>query len=428
MTRVECAVCAEDRPSGQIVECGSCAYKACKTCSERYILSRPDDPHCMNCKRRWGRSDLLTQFSASFVNTKLRDWRKQVLFQRELAMLHASRPHVERECKRRENVALLRDLRAQRSAISRRLTELNHTIHALQRQLIPPLENSARCPFVHRCAQENCRGFVSTAWKCGVCSKYTCSQCNAPLGFARDADAHVCNEADRETMRLLRNDSRHCPGCGECIFRVSGCDQMWCTMCATAFSWKTGLVINGSIHNPHFYDWLQRQSGTQMRNPADIPCGGMPTYRELLSTIATCVHSQPRSYILNMHRLIVHVQTTEEPRYRTTARTSEEANMDLRILYMLNEIDEAKFCTKIQQREKAVEKRRDIFEVLQLITQVGADKYREAVLSGDCDGCVKDLIELFHYANEALARISALYDCVVPQFDLATLTVSTTRP
>lgn len=129
-----------------------------------------------------------------------------------------------------------------------------------------------------------------------------------------------------------------------------------------------------------------------------------------------------------MLRLILHVETVEEPRYRMTARTPEQSNMDLRVLYILNEIDEAKFCRKIQQREKALEKRRDICEVLQLITQVGADKYREAVISTDFDACIKDLMQLFQYANDTLGGISAMYDCVVPQFDLVNLSVTTVHP
>ena len=31
---------------------------------------------------------------------------------------------------------------------------------------------------------------------------------------------------------------------------VKNCDQMWCVQCHTAFSWKTGLKVNGVIHNP----------------------------------------------------------------------------------------------------------------------------------------------------------------------------------
>ncbi len=53
---------------------------------------------------------------------------------------------------------------------------------------------------------------------------------------------------------------------------LSNCDQMFCTNCNSAFSWKTLKLVNGNIHNPHYFEWMRR-SGQQARNPLDIQCG-----------------------------------------------------------------------------------------------------------------------------------------------------------
>ena len=66
---------------------------------------------------------------------------------------------------------------------------------------------------------------------------------------------HVCNEDDVKSAEMIKKETRNCPKCAVPIFKTEGCDQMWCTECHTAFSWRTGLVVTGVVHNPHFYAW-----------------------------------------------------------------------------------------------------------------------------------------------------------------------------
>ena len=44
---------------------------------------------------------------------------------------------------------------------------------------------------------------------------------------------------------------------------VKNCDQMYCTSCHTPFSWITGKIVTGAIHNPHYFQYL-RQHGMQI--------------------------------------------------------------------------------------------------------------------------------------------------------------------
>lgn len=428
-----CPVCAETRAPSQFTHCAACEYAPCKSCSKRYTLSTTTDPHCMQCRRRFDRTELIRMFSKAFVNTELKKWRERVLFQTELSMMHATAPYVVQEQKRRENATILASLKREHAALRARMQDLERTIAATQRQLQPPLHAGGapaeRGVFVHRCAQPDCRGFLSTAWKCGVCARYTCSDCNAPLGARRREETdHVCSDSDRETMRLLRADSKLCPGCGECIHRVEGCDQMWCTACHTAFSWRDRRVLHSErIHNPHFISYQLATRGRAARDPADVPCGGMPTFREVLGALS---ESDPgerrfdRQRILMIHRLVVHAEAVELTRYAPAApRVGEQRNLDLRILYVLKELDQDSFCRKLQQREKAFEKRRDIHEVLQLVVQAGADLFRRAVRDHDFDALVAEMVALLHYVNEALRGVRANYGGIAPRFDVETLRV-----
>lgn len=56
------------------------------------------------------------------------------------------------------------------------------------------------------------------------------------------------------------------------------CDQMYCTICHTAFSWRTGQIETGRVHNPHYYQHLRAMAaGGEIRREAgdELPvCNG----------------------------------------------------------------------------------------------------------------------------------------------------------
>ena len=68
---------------------------------------------------------------------------------------------------------------------------------------------------------------------------------------------HKCEESDIKTVEMIKKECKICPKCNVFIFRVSGCPQMWCTMCHTAFDYNTGAILNNkNIHNPHYFEFL----------------------------------------------------------------------------------------------------------------------------------------------------------------------------
>lgn len=379
----------------------------------------------MHCRRGFDREILTTGLSRAFVDGPYKLHRAKVLFERELAMMAATHPYVEQELQRRANARQLGQMRLKRARLAQKLRDLNRAIDSMSRAA-PQVNEDERRTFVHHCAQHDCRGFLSSAWKCGVCGKYTCSECNAPRGADRD-DGHVCEETDRETMCCIRHDSKKCPGCAEYIFKVSGCDQMWCTSCHTAFSWRTGLKVNGAIHNPHFYEF-SRQGGAIGRVAGDIPCGGMPTPHEIVSAQRThCVmHAHDVDLLMGLHRMVMHVENDELRRWHMPD-VNEATNRDLRIQYTLSEITEANFKSKVQQREKMAEKRREIHQVLELVAHTGADIFRGALIDHDYNRCIASMTALIEYANATMQTVSRKYKCVVPRLCPFDMSVTTTR-
>jgi hypothetical protein len=76
--------------------------------------------------------------------------------------------------------------------------------------------------FVRRCTRDGCQGFLSTAWKCGLCEWYSCAHCFVVKGQTHDVP-HECKKEDLETAELIKKDCKPCPKCGEFIQKSSGC-------------------------------------------------------------------------------------------------------------------------------------------------------------------------------------------------------------
>jgi len=113
-----------------------------------------------------------------------------------------------------------------------------------------------------RCPTQDCRGLLSTHFKCAVCETKACRDCHR-----KQTDEHKCNPDDIESAKLIKSECKSCPNtsCNVPIFKVEGCRQMFCTSCKTCFDWETRNIINGNVHNPHYFEWLASQSSVQQQ-------------------------------------------------------------------------------------------------------------------------------------------------------------------
>jgi len=113
-----------------------------------------------------------------------------------------------------------------------------------------------------------CRGLISTKnYKCSICDTAICRDCHVVL-----KDEHQCKQEDIETIKIIFKESKPCPNCATPISKVDGCDQMYCIACQTAFSWNTGKIESGRIHNPHYYEQLRNRGVVIPREPGDNGC------------------------------------------------------------------------------------------------------------------------------------------------------------
>jgi len=93
--------------------------------------------------------------------------------------------------------------------------------------------------------------------------KSRCSQCGV---HQEENTTHVCHPEHLTNWKTILETSVPCPGCKIPIQKSSGCYQMWCTLCCTAFDWKSGqLLVTHQFHNPHYSEY-QRQKQQQRKN------------------------------------------------------------------------------------------------------------------------------------------------------------------
>lgn len=169
---------------------------------------------------------------------------------------------------------ILQDLQEKHRVLDRKLRLLNKKKTVSGNYILP-------CPI------DSCLGKLGDDGKCGLCQHLFCTDC-----MKEKVDGHECRKDDVETVRELRKTTRPCPTCGVLIYKTEGCDQMWCVKCHTTFSWKSGAISQGVVHNPHFYQ--ERQQA--MRTPGDIPCGGLPNEMEMLMALARSVEDRTVMY------------------------------------------------------------------------------------------------------------------------------------
>jgi hypothetical protein len=416
-----CDVCCEkfNKINHKKVECQFCDLVSCRSCSQRYILESFEDPHCMGCKTLWSREFIDTFCTKYFRNTELRRHRENVLFEREKALMPQSQKEVERVLTIRRLRRSARKLRAQLFELYQKyhlsfpineriiaeypeiLTfhqELENVYIELERvRAMGGLVDTETTKFVRKCPHEECKGFLNEEYFCGLCTTTFCKECNEPM-----TDDHECDPQVVKTIKLLNRDSKSCPKCGTVIHKTSGCSQMWCINCHTAFDWRTGEISTGRIHNPHYIEF-KRKNGSS-REHGDIPCGGIPGYGELREAGATndLIHLAAFIYYSDRENAYIDLDPVD--------------NLHLRVGYMLDELNEDMFKTYLQRQEKFRDKMRDLSHIFEMLVHSGGDLLRQFIIEPRRQPEITEMIKkLFVYGNDVFEDIRKRYTCVTPK-------------
>ena len=448
------------------VQCLDCDFTACVTCTQTYILGQVE-PRCMNppCGKTFTREFMAKNLKKTFITNQYKKHREDVLYQRELSLLPQSQmyaknyTHVCSLVTQRADIVRLvnqkkdemRNMKLELIALERQKNTLDNVIrieraniyteheHTLPGQPTPYGKKGppaiARV-FVRKCAFNDCLGYISPQWKCGLCEKYTCKDCHE--GIREDKSQHVCKPENVASAKLIASDSRPCPKCTASIYRIDGCTAMFCTECKTCFNWATGQISNANS-NPHYAEWLRSANGRETEHLPLDGCGAgivqlngqlnralnrpyryrdNHRYRDTNETQYNRYNTTPTPVFLKLLNAystnISHIQDIVLGQYQVNEL---DANQELRLQLLVKEINQEKFKTQIQRNEKKNSKKTEIYNILNFLVTTVTDMHRRINASKptatDMDVIPSDfsieMTNLIEYINATLLNISVVY-------------------
>lgn len=352
---MECSICYEDYNNkvNKECKCPFCPFSCCRECVKTYIFGNLNEPHCMNCKNELSVDVLSTFFTKTFMNKDYKENRKNILFEREKSLFAETLRTLGVETSKKE---LMEKKKEMKRKYMEAIRDIERELSKLETE--KPKDEKV---IVRNCPVQNCKGYIDSVFKCTICNTKVCNQC-----YEVESVGHVCNEDTIKTLKFMLEDTQGCPKCAVRIHKIEGCDQMWCTNCNVAFSYRTGRLITGQgIHNPHFAEFLRNGGQVDGNMYGCRETFGFHLVRSIRDRIKNDIDNNNllnpfiNACIAVTHINDVIIRTLNRQEYGV------ETNKDLRFKLLKGEMQEGDMKTLLIRREKDArfkEELRNIFQ------------------------------------------------------------------
>lgn len=368
---MECGICINPytKVTKKKIICNFCTFECCQECSKKFILGSINEAHCMNCKKYWSTDFISCNFPYKFISTEYRTHIENTLFDREKSNMEDIYELIERHDKADEINPSLNESRDKMVKLNLDIDNLRNEINRIyvlkDEELLRynNLEYKKKCilnnkiqdikiKFFGNCPKSGCKGLITNSWKCGLCSTKVCKTCKEEVDENMQIDDHVCNRENLESLELIKNDSKHCPQCNIYIYKIDGCNQMWCTLCNIAFCWRTGEIFkkNSIIHNPHFFEWQNTQNEV---------CQNFDISRFILTSRAFSVNSKIRELCYML----------QDIRGRIIPELTENNNVEFlnkKMEFLKDRLTEIEYKTFLHKDLKDKNKKNDKFQIFEM--------------------------------------------------------------
>lgn len=432
----ECQICTEkfnkSTHASVVCEFGDCNYEACKTCVRKYILGTTNFANCMNCKKLWSQKFIIEKLNKSYMDKEYKEHRKILLTEVEISKIPETieeaevyKKNSERAGKRKLIYDEIVKLKLKyRDELEKLNNEINKTygIETVSHE-------GERKKFIMPCPGEECRGFLSTQYKCDLCQIFACPDCLEIIGYRKD-DEHECKEESVASAELIKKDTRACPSCGTRIYRIEGCPQMFCTNCKTGFNWNSGKIVTGVIHNPHYYMYhreLAQKEGRVINNPVVNVigvCGNFPNLYHFNRVILKIQDIILKNEAGRFHRCVAHIGDMCVRSIRHKLNDYSHKEKQFRINYILKTITKKQLSDSIFRIDCGRNKYIKFLNIYEILYNIGTERLNSLlnIATDSVDKLENEFIKhideyhkLRKYCNEQFLELGKVFNCQIPQ-------------
>jgi len=428
-----CDICCEYKTA--FIICSYCNFQACEICIQKFIQDKLREPLCMNCGNIWSREFVLENITdkkwfLQHIGKYILEQEKMLLPETQEEALMIFRIQELSQCikllptnqrlKRMYKNAddLSKAIEEKRDILSKIKSKIHSTkLLTITYGGIGSERGSAkREHYIFKCPSD-CRGFISNNYSCGTCKGLVCKDCRVQI---KEDSKHICNEDDIKSSALVSSLTKPCPKCMTPILKSGGCDQMFCVLCHTAFSWITGEIEAGVIHNPHYYEYLSTLT-TPTVDIEILACGDIPDAMTYINRIMRVTNSQLFIKKLRaLHSIAIHMRHAVVPSWQIN---KVKDNIDIRVQYLLGEIDATTWESKLLFREKKRMKIQAFQDLIQMVLVILEDFVRR-VFSLDVfniekwhslsSSIITEAVYLKKYYSTSLSQICKVHGGTIP--------------
>lgn len=330
----------------------------------------------MSCKELWNDDFLYSSLSLKFLNNEYRKHNADIIFEQEKSMMPETMVIL-------NNMKKIDKLKEKINRLKSKISVYEEEIFELSRDIKEEKEEKKeeKINIIKQCPDEYCKGYLNNKLICGLCDIELCSKCEKIKEYDDDGNKdHECNKDDIDTVKLKKSECKNCPVCTKTTYKDGGCDQVWCPPpcnngTGTAWKFSTGEIDKDRPHAPLYYEYQRNMNNGIV--PPNNQCinDELPYIWDIGPLIPIFLDKEKNieKRIGELHRKITHVKYSEIGRFGQDTNDTFKKNLDLRIKYLKDEIEDDRFRKTLILRYKKNKKNKAIYENIEMLLNVVTD-------------------------------------------------------